>query len=119
MSGWNLPTNNIRDEWDNITHTYRGYDAEDNLVEERPYTPEEIADSQADANAATLHLQALAALATNLEDIDWNTAALAVANPTNAQVVAQLKEVTRQSSAHAKQLNALIRLQIGQLDATT
>lgn len=119
MSGWNEPTSNTRDEWDDSTHTYRGYDNDDVLVEERPYTAEEIADATANTNRKTLAEQAAAALATNRVDIETNNAALAVANPTNAQVVAQVKELTRQSTAQARQLNALIRMTLNQTDETT
>lgn len=106
----------IRDDQARI---YYEKDANDNILFQRPYTDEENAHVNSERNRETLVQQAIAAMATNLEDIDRNTAALAVATPTNAQVVAQLKEVTRQSSFHAKQLNALMRLVLGKLDATT
>lgn len=115
----NMPTNHNRDEWDDASRTYRGFDRANELVEERPYTAEENADADRDANKATLTQQALAALSANLNDVATNDAALLVANPTNAQLVAQVKELTRQSTRGAKQRNALIRLLLDKLDATT
>lgn len=55
-------------------------------------------------NRATIEQQAATALANN-------RTFLAIASPTNAQVVAQAKALTRQN-------NALIRLILGKLDAT-
>ena len=55
-------------------------------------------------NADTLHAQAHAALA-------QNRAAISAAAPTNAQVIAQVKNLSAQN-------NALIRLVLGLLDAT-
>jgi hypothetical protein len=56
------------------------------------------------ANTDTLHAQATTALA-------QNRAAIAAAAPTNAQVIAQVKNLSAQN-------NALIRLVLGLLDAT-
>lgn len=61
------------------------------------YTPEQV-------NEQTVRERAGQALATN-------RTFLAVASPTNAQVVAQVKALTRQ-------MNGLVRLVLGQLDAT-
>lgn len=116
---WNQPTNNTRDEWNDSTQTYRGYDRFDELVEERPYTAEEIADSQRAANKKILEQQGIDALNANLNDIATNDSALLVANPTNAQLVAQVKELTRQSTRGAKQRNAIIRLLLNRLDSVT
>lgn len=55
-------------------------------------------------NAADLHAKALAAL-------DTNVAFLAVASPSNAQVLAQVRVLTRECTA-------LIRLLLGALDVT-
>jgi uncharacterized protein with WD repeat len=114
----NQPTNNVRDEWDDATLTYRGYDQFDKLVETRPYTPDEVTDLQQETNRKSLQDQALVALQSNLDDIARNDAAIAVAAPTNAQVISQMKELSRQSSRQAKQINALIRLALGKLDST-
>jgi len=88
-------------------------------VTERPFTPEEAAQhvlavdhatQQAAtvaliaANTDTLHAQATTALA-------QNRAAIAAAAPTNAQVIAQVKNLSAQNIA-------LIRLVLGLLDAT-
>lgn len=115
----NQPTTHGRDEWDDDTRTYRGYDKDDELAEERPYTAAENTSADADANRATLSEQGLAALAANLADIATNDGALSVVSPTNALVVGQVRELTRQSSRQAKQLNTLIRLVLKQLDETT
>jgi hypothetical protein len=56
------------------------------------------------ANTDTLHAQATTALA-------QNRAAIAATAPTNAQVIAQVKNLSAQN-------NALIRLVLGLLDAT-
>lgn len=62
----------------------------------------------------TLMQRAGAALATNTADIEANTAWL-TANPTAAPV---LREMVRQSTLQARQLNALIRLATRALDST-
>lgn len=59
----------------------------------------------AQVNAQTLQAKAQAAL-------DANATYLAIASPTNAQVVAQLRRVTQEN-------NALIRLTLGALDDTS
>ena len=94
-------------------------DASTGEVTERPFTTEEAALRTADAeqsaqqqavdalraaNTSTLHAQATTALA-------QNRAAIAAAAPTNAQVIAQVKNLSAQN-------NALIRLVLGLLDAT-
>ena len=88
-------------------------------VVERPYTAAEKAQRDADAaasaaqkslldsvqmNRATLQQQAMTAMA-------QNRAAVAATNPTNAQVIAQVKALSAQN-------NVLIRLVLGLLDAT-
>jgi hypothetical protein len=62
-----------------------------------------------DPTAADLNLADLKSKAANA--IAGNIAALAVASPTNAQVVAQVKALTRQN-------DALIRVILGLLDST-
>lgn len=97
--------------------TETDYTTDPPTVVERDFTPEEIAQRAADAataaqskaradllaaNTDTLHAQAAAALA-------QNRAAIAATAPTNAQVVAQVKNLSAQN-------NALIRLVLGLLD---
>ena len=69
-------------------------------------------------NRKALEAQALIAFDTNRAAIVRNTASVAVANPTNAQVVAGLKDALRQLSALEQQNNALMRLVLGLLDGT-
>lgn len=57
------------------------------------------------ANRTTLEQQAVGAL-------DTNRTFLAIASPTNAQIVAQVKALTRQN-------NGFIRLILGRLDGTS
>jgi hypothetical protein len=63
-----------------------------------------VADNPAEVNLTTLQAQAIAALA-------QNRAAIAASNPTNAQVIAQVKALSAQN-------NALIRIVLGLLDGT-
>jgi hypothetical protein len=63
-----------------------------------------VVDTTADTNAASIRDLAAAALAANRTFI-------ALPTPTNTQVVAQTKALTRQ-------MNALIRLALGRLDGT-
>lgn len=79
--------------------------------ETTPYTAEENAEADArgaaaaaEANRATLTEQAKAALG-------GNRTFLALASPTNAQTLAQVKALTRQ-------MNAIIRLAVGDLSGT-
>lgn len=70
----------------------------------RPWTPDELAARTANANDATIRFGALAALSTNRDF-------LADANVTNADIVAQVRALTRQNQA-------LIRLALGELSGT-
>jgi hypothetical protein len=69
-------------------------------------------------NRQVIEQQAVSALMANKNDITANDTFLAIAAPTNAQTLAQVKELTRQSSRQAKELNGLIRLVLNRLDAT-
>ena len=101
----------LRERWDDTTRTYTAYNAQGTQTSTRSYTTQEndIADATAVVETAgrnrdTIEEQAGAAL-------DANTAYLAIATPTNAQVAAQVKALTRQN-------NKIIRLALGRLDGT-
>lgn len=113
------PTSHARDEWDDATATYRGYDADGILVEERPYTDTENQSADETANRDTLRTRASDALARNLADVAANQAFLAITSPTTGQAVAQVKTLSGQSSYQARELNALIRLVLNRLEDTT
>lgn len=69
-------------------------------------------------NRAALEAQAIAAFLQNRANITRNTSSIAVANPTNAQVVAALKDALGQLSQLEAQNNAIMRLLLGLLDGT-
>ena len=71
------------------------------------------------SDRATLEQQALAAMQNNRDDITANDAYLAIANPTNAQVAAQVRANTIQNTRQARELNGIARLILGKLDGTT
>lgn len=101
----------LRQRWDDDTHTYYEYDEQGGETSSRPYTDEEnAAAAAADAaeseqvNESTLKQQASQAWSSNKDY-------LALATPTNAQVAAQVKALTRQ-------MNGVIRLVTRRLDGT-
>lgn len=69
-------------------------------------------------NRQQLQTDAVAAFLSNRANITRNTASIGVANPTNAQVVAALKDALGQLSQLEAQNNALMRLVLGLLDGT-
>lgn len=71
---------------------------------ERPMTAPELANVAANTNRTTIQTQAATAL-------DTNRTFLAIASPTNAQTLAQVKALTRQNQG-------IIRLLLNQLDRT-
>lgn len=101
----------LREWWDDASRTYRSFDEQGAQMSTRPYTAAEnqLADESAqrelrDANERTLREKAGQAIA-------FNDAFLALATPSNAQVVAQVQRLTREATA-------LIRLTIRALDST-
>ena len=94
-------------------------DATTGDVTERAYTPEEAAQAVTDAQAAAAQKAILDALNTNRATLTQqattalqaNRDFLALAAPTNAQVLAQVKMLTRETTA-------VIRLLTNALDAT-
>lgn len=70
-------------------------------------------------NRATLDQQVTAAMQSNRDDITANDTYLAITTPTTAQVAAQVKVLTAQSTRQARQLNGIARLILGKFDGTT
>lgn len=97
------------EQWDDVSRTYTDFRPNPDLT--RPYTAAENARADVEAaailassNGSELTVKAKAA-------VTGNNAFLAITSPTNAQVVAQVKAATRQ-------LNALIKLEVGDLLTT-
>jgi hypothetical protein len=104
------PAQNRAEEW--TATTYTRWNAAGVVQETRPLNAAELAqeavqaaEATAAANELDLRTKAQQALATN-------DAFLAIASPTNAQVVTQVQRLTRENSA-------LIRLVLRTLDSTS
>lgn len=104
-------TTTVAQSWDDLTDTYTAYDQAGNVVTTRPFTADETARAQtleasvtAENNRATLVNAATTAVANN-------QTFLGLASPTAAQQLSQLQALTRQ-------VNALIRLVVNDLQST-
>ncbi len=100
------PAQNRAQEFDLVAGTFTSWDPAGTVLEQRVLTAAEIArntPSVVDVNKSTLQQRATDSIAAN------NTY-LAIATPTNAQVAAQVRFLTRESSA-------VIRLLLNQFDA--
>lgn len=118
----NRPAQNRAEEWSSTGYTRWSVDGD--ILEQRPLTESESAalavrQAAADraANEQTLRQSVADALAANRDDIGVNDAFLAIGAPTAAQTLAQVRSLSAQSSRQARELNALIRLLLGRLDA--
>jgi hypothetical protein len=97
-----------REELERLADTtveFRAYDGADELLEQRPATPQEIATyEQAETNATIAELRAQGEKA-----LGKNADFLALDPPTNPQIAAQVEALT-------KQMNGLIRQVLQQWD---
>jgi hypothetical protein len=91
---------------------YTTWDTNGTVLVQRPLTAGESADLAARDTAATETANEATLRSRAQQAITNNTTYLGVTTPSNAQVVAQVAALTKQNAA-------LIRLVIGQLDATT
>lgn len=112
----------VTERWDDVTRTHVRLDPEGTVVEERPYTAEENAEADVrelaetrESNASTLRQEARESLAILLASIDTLQA---VTDKANNQIgPADTKAVARESRRVARQLIAITRLVIGELDS--
>lgn len=102
----------LRAKADDVAHRMMEWAADGTLIRNEPYTPEEeaaLAEWQATQTALTNELTLKERA---LQALDTNNTFLALTAPTNVQVLAQVKALTRQ-------MNALIRLAGNALDDIT
>lgn len=99
----------LLEQWDDVTRTYTDFRPTPDLV--RPYTPEENARADVEALAVLAGANSSDLISKAKTAVAGNNTYLALASPTNAQVAAQVKALTRQS-------NALIKLEVGDLLTT-
>lgn len=101
-----------RQWWDDATRTYHEYDAAGVETLARPYTTEENADADTRATEATEATNESTLIDKARTALTNNANFLAIASPTTAQAVTQVKALTRQ-------VNALIKLKIRDLMDTS
>jgi len=106
-----LPSLGRAEEWDSVAGTYTTWSEAGTQTSQRPLTALEVqefaeaaARKTSEDNADSLRAKASQAFAIN-------ATFLALASPTNAQTLAQVKALTRET-------NAIIRLLLGALDTT-
>ena len=105
------PAQNKAEQYDSVAGTYTRWNAAGAQVEQRAMTSAEVATATAADAAATRSTNDTALRDKALQAITANATFLAIASPTNAQVVAQTQRLTRENTA-------IIRLLIGALDTT-
>lgn len=105
----NMPHENLRERWDDASQTYTDFRVDPPAS--RPYGALEIADAERRAveDAAPTNRSAIESAAKSAHVS--NKTFLALDSPTNAQLAAQVKALTRQN-------NGLIRLVLKRLDGT-
>jgi hypothetical protein len=95
----------------------RRYEVRDNGGQVVGYDDEPVLTTE-QANGVTLRDRARAALAANVTDQADNATYLLIPSPSAAQVAAQVRALTRQSNTQARELTAVIRILLGDLDTT-
>lgn len=101
----------LREEWDDIARVYSRWDAAGELLASRVFNEEEHAAADEHAERTNAQANRLALVASAQTALVNNRDFLAIPAPTNVQVLAQTKALSRQS-------NGVIRMLLGQLDAT-
>lgn len=108
----------VRQRWDDVTRFYYEFDTSGVQTLARAYTTQENIDADGRAtdltratNLANLYQQAQGAFSTN-------TTFLGLSAPTNAQVVAQVQALTRQSSKVIHVLLGVVKGDPTALDST-
>lgn len=103
----NKPFNNMVELWDDTTNTYYNYITGESVS--RPFTQEEIDFFTMQAQKDTISRNMESVLTKITAALGSNSTFLALATPTNAQTLAQVKALTRQ-------MNALMRFVGNKLD---